>query len=166
MSNSTIVVLNRVSLFCSASGPERDSSEPDGPCLTGKFYDTTLTRATSSLLYNLNHDNSLVTRDEDLTLSLTSGFPRSHSSSVVVIDGKERRESELHSWTLSPDSVPRKQAGIWLDVIVLVKQLHMTDDKKHYMQLNLCGMNTNAGLRCAQATAWDAAEGWKTGIVI
>lgn len=52
LSNSTTVVLNRVSLFCSASGPERDSSEPDGPCLTGKFYDTTLTRATSSLLYS------------------------------------------------------------------------------------------------------------------
>lgn len=32
-------MLNSVCLFCSASGPEKDSSEPDGPCLTGKLYD-------------------------------------------------------------------------------------------------------------------------------
>ncbi len=60
---------------------------------------------------------------------------------------------------LSLDSVPRKQAGIWLDVITLVKQLHMTDDKKHYMQSNLYGMNTNAGLQCAEQGMGGMAEG-------
>lgn len=64
----------------------------------------------------------------------------------------------------SPDSVPQKQAGIWLDVITLVKQLHMTDDKKHYMQLNLYGMNRNAGFQCAEQGMGTAAEGG--GIVI
>lgn len=43
LSDSVTVVLTGVSLFCSASGPERDSSGHDGPCLTGKFSVTALT---------------------------------------------------------------------------------------------------------------------------
>lgn len=42
----------------------------------------------------------------------------------------------------------------------------MTDDKQHYKQSNVCGMNTDAGLQWAQSRGWGAAEGWKTGIVI
>lgn len=34
---SPLVMLNTVSLLCSTSGLERDSSEPDGPYLTGKL---------------------------------------------------------------------------------------------------------------------------------
>lgn len=43
-------MLNTVSLFCSASGLERDSSEPDGPCLTGKLSDVDL--ASKSLFHS------------------------------------------------------------------------------------------------------------------
>lgn len=39
---------------------------------------------------------------------------------------------------------PQWHAEIRLDVISLVKQLHMTDDKKHYMQSNLYRINRNA----------------------
>lgn len=36
----------------------------------------------------------------------------------------------------------------------------MTDDKKHYMQLNLYGMHTNAGRVCR---AGESRGGWKRG---
>lgn len=38
----------------------------------------------------------------------------------------------------------------------------MTDDKKHYMQLNLYGMNTNAGFQCAEqgmGGGWGVEDG-------
>lgn len=35
--HTLLLVLNWVPLLRSVSGPEKDSSEPDGPCLTGKF---------------------------------------------------------------------------------------------------------------------------------